>query len=132
MISFDISTPRDLERKVWVDIMLYLIRRGRENVRQMTNSTFEIKVDASDKRFVTQTLDEMVKYHRENCDRNATIDEGCMNTIIRTVVLLKVSKSTFQNFILTLKTFGKDREKALYMLTKLYFRALLGEKRWEI
>ena len=110
--------------------MLYLIRRGRENLRKMTNNTFEIKIDAADKRFVKQTFDEMDKNHRLNCDRNATIDEGCMKTIIRTLVLLKVSKSTFQNFILTLimKAFGKDREKAVYVLTKLYFRALAGEK----
>ena len=33
--------------------MLYLIRRGRENVRQTTKNTSEIKVDAADKRLVT-------------------------------------------------------------------------------
>ena len=52
--SFDISTPRRFQQKVWVDIMLYLTRRGRENLRQMTKSTFEIKVDAAGKRFVTK------------------------------------------------------------------------------
>lgn len=76
--SFEITTPRGLQQKVWVGIMLYLIRRGRENLRQMTKNTFEIKVDASGKRFVTQTVDEVDKNHRENCDKNATIGEGRM------------------------------------------------------
>ena len=30
--SFDMSTPRGLQKKVCVDIMRYLIRRGRENL----------------------------------------------------------------------------------------------------
>ena len=58
--------------------MIYLIRRGRENLRQMTKTTFAVKFDASGNRCVTQTVDEMDKNHRENCDRNATIGEGRM------------------------------------------------------
>lgn len=76
--NVDISTPKGLQQKAWLDIMLYRIRRGRENLREMTKNTFQIEVDASGKRYVIQTTDEMDKNHRENCDRNATIGEGRM------------------------------------------------------
>ena len=33
--------------KVWVDIMLYFIRRGRENLRVMSKDTFVVGIDAS-------------------------------------------------------------------------------------
>ena len=74
----DVSTPKGLQQKVWLDIMIYLIRHGRENLRQMTKTTFADKVDAAGNRYVTQTVDEMDKNHRENCDRDATIGEGRM------------------------------------------------------
>ena len=38
--GFDISTPSGLLEKVWFDLVLQLCRRGRENLRQMTKSTF--------------------------------------------------------------------------------------------
>ena len=131
--SFDLSTPRGLKQKVWFDKVLYLIRRGRENLRQMTKSIFEIKVDSAGKRFVSQTLDEMDKNHRENCDRNATIlaKAGCMKTIIRSLVLLKVSKSTFPNFHPQIEAlWQRPREGPLRAGESIwYFRAPVGEKK---
>ena len=44
--SFALSTPKGLQLKIWMDIMLHLIRRLRENQRQMTKDTFRIKVSA--------------------------------------------------------------------------------------
>ena len=35
--SIDINDNAGLQKKVWMDIMLYLIRRGRENLRQITS-----------------------------------------------------------------------------------------------
>ena len=62
-MSFDIGTPSGLQEKVWVDIILYLIRRGRENLRQMSKNTFSISCDATGKRFVYQTSSELDKNH---------------------------------------------------------------------
>ena len=42
--SCDISTPRGLQQKVWVDIMLFFIRRGRENLRQMTKTLLKSRL----------------------------------------------------------------------------------------
>ena len=38
--SFNTDTPAGLQEKVWFDIMFYLCRRGRENLREMTKSTY--------------------------------------------------------------------------------------------
>ena len=47
--SFDIDSPTGLMEKVWLDIMVFFIRRGRENLRAMTKTTFSISADASGK-----------------------------------------------------------------------------------
>ena len=130
--SFDISTTRGVQQKVWVDIMLYLIRRGRENLRQMTKSTFEIKVNAAGKRFVTQTLDEMDKNHRENCDRNATIGEGRM---YENHLSDSCPVKSFEKYISKLHPdlealWQRPREGPLRADESIwYFRATVGEKK---
>ena len=45
--SFDIKNQYGLQEKVWFDIQLYLIRRGREGLRSMTKKTFGVFVDAT-------------------------------------------------------------------------------------
>ena len=112
--------------------MLYLIRRGRENLRQMTKSTFEIKVDAAGKRFVTQTLDEMDKNHRENCDRNATIGEGRM---YENHLSDSCPVKSFEKYISKLHPdlealWQRPREGPLRADESIwYFRAPVGEKK---
>ena len=59
--SFDIDIPCSLLEKVWMDIMLYLIRRGRENLRLMNKNTFQIGTDATGKRFIHQVASELDK-----------------------------------------------------------------------
>ena len=61
--SIDIWTPVGLQEKVWVDIMRFFIRRGVENLREMTKSTFGTGTDASGKQFVYQMTDEYDKNH---------------------------------------------------------------------
>ena len=51
-VAEQINTPKGLQRKVWIDIMLHLIRRGRENLRRMTKSTFAVDTDVAGRRFV--------------------------------------------------------------------------------
>ena len=73
--SIDTNTPTGLLEKVWVDVMLHFIRRGRENQREMTIDTFEMGVDASGKRFVGQSTGEVDKNHGA---LDETIGEGRM------------------------------------------------------
>jgi hypothetical protein len=46
-IAFNVGTPCGLQRKVWFDLMLFICRRGRENLREMTKTTFGVGTDAT-------------------------------------------------------------------------------------
>lgn len=62
--AFDMATPRGLQMKVWFDVMYYMCRRGRENLREMTKKTFSVKHDAQGNYYVSQDIDELDKNHR--------------------------------------------------------------------
>ena len=74
--SFDIDSNFGLQEKVWVDIMLYLCRRGRENIRLMDKTTFGVGTDATGKRFVFQYNGEYDKNHGILDDGTATHTSG--------------------------------------------------------
>ena len=63
-VVFNINSPCGLQKKVWFDLMFYLCRRGRENQRQMTKSTFAVSKDSHGLEFVYQSVDEADKNHR--------------------------------------------------------------------
>nr|XP_014349036.1 PREDICTED: uncharacterized protein LOC106705049 [Latimeria chalumnae] len=50
--SCDTNTPAGLQQKVFVDLMLHLCNRGRENLRDFTKSQFHVGVDAEGRRYV--------------------------------------------------------------------------------
>ena len=77
-VAFNINSPVVLQQKVWFELMFYLCRRGRENLRGMTRSTFEINCDASSRRFVVKKVDESDKNHKENALPDDTVGEGRM------------------------------------------------------
>ena len=59
--GFDISTPSGLLERVWYDLVLQFCRRGSENLRQMTKSTFAVSNDTTRRRFVYEVEDEAEK-----------------------------------------------------------------------
>jgi hypothetical protein len=63
-VVFNRNTPCGLQMKVWFDVMFYLCRRGRENLRTMTKSTFEVRKDAGGREYIFQAVDEADKNHR--------------------------------------------------------------------
>lgn len=63
-IAFSINTPCGLQKKVWFDLSYYLCRRGRENQREMTKTTFAVDKDSQGVEFVYQNIDEADKNHR--------------------------------------------------------------------
>lgn len=77
-IVFSTENPTGLLNKVFFEIMLYLCRRGRENLRAQKRDTFAIKTDSTGRRYVTQLLGELDKNHREGARPNETIGEGRM------------------------------------------------------
>ena len=74
-LSFDLNMPKGLQDKCMFDIMFFLVRRGRESLREQTKNSFAIAVDAQNRRYIHQALDELDKNHRENDDPfDATTD----------------------------------------------------------
>ena len=70
--GFDPYNPTGLQHLVWFNIMYYLIRRGRENMRAMTKTSFRVSKDASGKHFIYQSVGES--------DKNHSIDDGPSET----------------------------------------------------
>ena len=66
------NTPHGLQNKVFVDFMLHFCNRGRENLREMKISDFEVKTDVGGTKYAI-IKDRMTKNHRENDD---TIGQG--------------------------------------------------------
>ena len=72
------DTPVGLQQKVWFDIMYFLCRRGRENLRTMTKHTFKCAVDSSGREYVYQSIDELDKNHRVDSNPDAQVTDGRM------------------------------------------------------
>ena len=77
---FDANTPYSLQRKVWFEIMLYLCRRGQENLRIMKKDTFRVGVDASGLKYVYQFCKRanVDKNHRVTANPSDIVTEGRM------------------------------------------------------
>ena len=60
-VAFNVGTPVVLQKKVWFEIMSYLCRRGRENLRSMSKSTFVVEKVSSGLEHVHQVIDEADK-----------------------------------------------------------------------
>ena len=55
-----------LQEIVLFNIIFYMGRRGRENLRMMTKETFAIDQNSDGRRFIYQQQDETDKNHNEN------------------------------------------------------------------
>ncbi|KAJ8040475.1 hypothetical protein HOLleu_14774 [Holothuria leucospilota] len=78
--SLDITTPEGLQNKVFLDIMIYFANRGRENLRSMSISDFDVQVDEQNLRYIVRR-DTLTKSRRENEDEIAVVlnpEEQCM------------------------------------------------------
>ncbi|XP_041478860.1 uncharacterized protein KIAA1958-like [Lytechinus variegatus] len=74
---FDENTPQGLQYKVFFELMLFICRRGRENLRELTPDHFEIGQDNNGRRYVYQSRDELTKKTREN-NPDSRVDAGRM------------------------------------------------------
>ena len=75
------KTPEGLQLKVWFDIMYFLCKRGRENLRNMNKETFRIAKDNKNREYVYQHVDELHKNHRKNADPNQSGTDGRMYSV---------------------------------------------------
>ncbi|XP_028678378.1 uncharacterized protein LOC114667291 [Erpetoichthys calabaricus] len=67
--SMDMGTPVGLQHKVFIDIMLYLCIRGRENLREFQQDEFHIKNDSHGARYVCSRI-----FHFTKNSRGATAE----------------------------------------------------------
>ena len=74
---FDTSTPGGLQSKVWFELMLFICRRGRENLRKLNKDHFGVAKDSNGRKFVYQCKDEMSKRIRGD-NMKSRVDAGRM------------------------------------------------------
>ena len=67
---FSLQTPHTLQKKVFFEIMLYLCRCGRENLRFLTTDCFKVNVGDHGKKYVSLEKDELTKNHRLNDEQH--------------------------------------------------------------
>lgn len=76
---FDTDILSGLLNKVWLEVMYFLCRRGQQNVRTMTEETFQLAVDSTGKTYIYQKVDELDKNH---CDlTTGAVSQGRMYEI---------------------------------------------------
>ena len=56
-------------------MFLFLCRRGRENLRNLTKSSFVVKRDANGTEYIEKVLDELTKNHRgdDKCEEGGLV-----------------------------------------------------------
>ena len=64
------DTPQGLLNKVLFETIFYFCRRGRENIRELEASDFEIKVDADNRCYVVKVKSEQTKNHTGTTNEN--------------------------------------------------------------
>ena len=77
--ALDLNTPNGLQNKVFIDLMIHLCNRGRENLRDMKRSDFNICNDSNNNRHVVMN-DMLTKNHRGD-SRDGNSQEGRMYAI---------------------------------------------------
>lgn len=61
---FSLDTPLTLQNKVFFDVMLYLCRRGSENLRILKKTDFCLKLNNKGEKYIVYVKDELDKNHR--------------------------------------------------------------------
>ena len=74
---FDLDSPSGLQDKVWFELMLFICRRGRENLRELKKDHFVIETSSSGRQYVKQAVDELTKKARED-NMESRADNGRM------------------------------------------------------
>ena len=74
--TFNTMTPAGLQNKVWFEIMFYLCRRGKENLRGMTKETFAVSTDSSGRKFIFSKRDEADQNHIHSVMPDDTVDQA--------------------------------------------------------
>ena len=66
--SCSLTQLETLQNKVFLEIMLFFCRRGRQNLREWKKEDFSVCTDSSSVRYVCKVKDELTRNWRENND----------------------------------------------------------------
>ena len=75
------DTSEGLLHKCCFDVMFFLYRRGRENLREMKKDTFKFAKDSNGRMYLYQARDELDKNHRVHTDPHDSNTEARMYEI---------------------------------------------------
>ena len=74
----DVNTPRGLQNKVFMDIMMHLCNRGRENLRNFSKKDFVVVTDSTNEKYVYLASDKLTKNHRGESLDDSRSQQGRM------------------------------------------------------
>ncbi len=74
---FNLDEPIGLIHKVYFDISLHFVRRGREGLRKLTKHSFDFNIDSDGVEFVTMAFNEAEKT-KQGTEKVINEKEGCM------------------------------------------------------
>ena len=74
---FSSDRPASLQKKVFFEIMFYLCRRGRENLRSLEKDSFKVSEYTDGRKYIVLAKDELTKNHRvdDECHEGGIILE---------------------------------------------------------
>lgn len=75
---FNTENPSGLLNKVFFEVLFYLCRRGRENLKDHKKTTFSTLSDSTGRRYVCQSVGELDKNHRADARSYETIGDSRM------------------------------------------------------
>ncbi|XP_069134253.1 uncharacterized protein KIAA1958-like [Argopecten irradians] len=61
--AFNTDVPKGLLNKITFEIIFFFCRRGRENIRELKPSDFQVKTDDNEQRYICKTTSEKTKNH---------------------------------------------------------------------
>lgn len=67
----DLESPKMLQYKVFVDIMIHFGRRGRENLATLTRQDFAVQPDPEGTLYIYKTHDELTKNHQTDSEKSS-------------------------------------------------------------
>jgi len=79
--KFSLKTPESLQKRVVFEYLYYFCNRGRENIRDVLKSDFEMKTDAKGLRYVQVKMVRQTENHRGDDLRDVDDKDGRMYEI---------------------------------------------------
>jgi len=82
--SFSLQSPESLQKRIFFEYLYYFCNRGRENIRDVMKSDFEMKTDAKGLRYVRVKMVRQTKNHRGDNMTDVDDKDGRMYEIAGT------------------------------------------------